>query len=312
MSVAHCRSYILGSYAILSRITKNELQKPFENKKICSLNLNKYQMKKIMRQVLIIPILFFSFNAVAQRYAASLEIIKDPVTLSDVYNKQVFKSFGYSDYKVPDLVPFGLNDASMAFRIRGGASYSKYALKVFEDTQYKGDYDLLQLPTGLLLNTKWAHSISSFKLLQKRETDYIGGNGGHAFDEGRYKTSLKNRIATICIWSGGFINAIRIDRINEFGKLVIGEKFGGNDGKFTAITLQNDEYITRIGGRSGVYIDKLIFYTNKGKVYELGGNGGSPFPEIGLSGSDAIKSISGRCGVYLDGISFWGYSEFVY
>lgn len=265
-------------------------------------------MKKLMRQIIIIIAFFSCFNMGAQELQVgySLLVIKDPTTPQEALRKIPYKTLYRADYKVPDLARLGLNDANMSFNTYPQSDRA-YAIKVYEDAQYKGNSEILQIPTGLLLNTKWAHSISSFQLLQRKGTDYVGGGGGSSFDDN--PTSPQGRIITICIWSGNLIDAIRVDRVNELGKVVIGKKHGGNSGKLTTIILQADEFITKIGGRSGAYIDNLTFTTNKGKFYSVGGTGGSPFVEKDFYGPDALKGMSGNSGVYLDGISFWGYSN---
>ena len=127
---------------------------------------------------------------------------------------------------------------------------------------------------------------------------YIGGTGGNLFND----INTNARISAVHIWSGSWIDAIQVDRMDQNGKTIIGQKHGGNGGSLTTIKLALGEFINKISGRNGTLIDHLTFYTNYGRIFSLGGNGGNPFNDIHLN--DGLKNISGRASNSLDGIKF--------
>jgi len=127
---------------------------------------------------------------------------------------------------------------------------------------------------------------------------YIGGTGGNPFND----INMNAHISAVHIWSGSWIDAIQVDRMDQNGKTIIGQKHGGNGGTLTTINLALGEFINKITGRNGTLIDHLTFYTNYGRVFSFGGNGGNPFNDIHLN--EGLKNISGRASSALDGIKF--------
>ena len=62
------------------------------------------------------------------------------------------------------------------------------------------------------------------------------------------------------------------------GAAVTGERHGTNAGTAYTVTLNPEERIIRIDGRSGVLLDQLTFTTNQGRTLgPYGGSGGSEF-----------------------------------
>eukprot|EP01017_Pseudomicrothorax_dubius_P006167 TRINITY_DN11716_c0_g1_i2.p1 TRINITY_DN11716_c0_g1~~TRINITY_DN11716_c0_g1_i2.p1 ORF type:complete len:367 (-),score=94.26 TRINITY_DN11716_c0_g1_i2:34-1134(-) len=61
-------------------------------------------------------------------------------------------------------------------------------------------------------------------------------------------------------------------------------KHKGNDAGWTTSTsnfkLDNDEYLTEVGGGSGAWMDRIYFCTSKNKKQSFGGPGGTPFSYI--------------------------------
>ncbi len=79
------------------------------------------------------------------------------------------------------------------------------------------------------------------------------------------------------------------------------DKHGGNGGKEYTMSLDDDEYIIAIYGKSGGYIDSIQFRTNK-KTYSIfGGNGGKEFRFEAPSGYQII-GFFGRSGGYVDAL----------
>jgi len=88
---------------------------------------------------------------------------------------------------------------------------------------------------------------------------------------------------------------------------VWGTPHGGTDGVLHTIELDKDEWIVGVEGRSGLYVDKLIFITNKDRVLGgCGGTGGHYFSETAPEGMKLI-GISGKSDKYINRINFiWG------
>ena len=78
--------------------------------------------------------------------------------------------------------------------------------------------------------------------------------------------------------------------------------FGSWDKK--NIKLGKGQYITKVYGRSGDYLDQICFELNTGEVIELGGEGGEPF-EVALPEGSAVGCITGGIGGHLHNIQVW-------
>lgn len=107
----------------------------------------------------------------------------------------------------------------------------------------------------------------------------FGGEGGGPFDS--------EYVSSIGLRTGDIVDALILN----------GRLHGTNGGTDRgALQMSLDEYIAKIDIRSGAGIDRLTFYTNKGRMIGGGGNGGSP------SALDHIRllAIGGRSGGNLD------------
>ena len=83
------------------------------------------------------------------------------------------------------------------------------------------------------------------------------------------------------------------------GECIQGEKFFGSQKKLDEIeyevktlNLDIDEFITNVSGSKGDLIDNIKLVTNKGKVLEIGGDGGSPF-DLEIPEGDCVGFING-------------------
>ena len=72
--------------------------------------------------------------------------------------------------------------------------------------------------------------------------------------------------------------------------------FGGCDKR--NIKLGKGQYITRVYGRSGDYLDQIGFELSTGEIVELGGEGGDPF-DLEIPAGSAIGCITGGVGGHL-------------
>lgn len=130
----------------------------------------------------------------------------------------------------------------------------------------------------------------------------FGGYGGRGFDI-QSDVLEWGRIRQINITHGNLVDSITMVYAN--GKSIA---CGTDNGARNAlITLEPDEFITKISGRSGQVVDQIKFTTSKNKEYgPYGGGGGKTF-ECNFSGK-ALLFIFGRAGVNIDQIGF-GYGE---
>lgn len=71
-----------------------------------------------------------------------------------------------------------------------------------------------------------------------------------------------------------------------------------------SITLKNGEYIRRVYGRSGAYIDQIGFELSTGEVFEFGGSGGEPF-EVEIPEGHAVGCITGGTNGHLHNLQVW-------
>lgn len=134
-----------------------------------------------------------------------------------------------------------------------------------------------------------------------------GGNGGTAFD---IKPNAGfNRIYAIAIQSDDIVHRLVVWYINGSGEIYRGGDKGGNSGTYYVQYFSTDrtEYIIKITGRTGWYVDYLKFYTNK-KTFSFGGSGGSSFIASIPSGYQ-ILGFYGRAASNLDKIGFHIYDK---
>jgi hypothetical protein len=123
----------------------------------------------------------------------------------------------------------------------------------------------------------------------------VGGAGGSPFDD----RGATGTIRSIRLRAGNRIDAIQVNYGGIWGPLR-GNPSGSQPYSFD---LDADEYIIAVRGRSGQFIDQLIFYTNKGRVFgPYGGTGGTPFSES--ANGQKLNAIYGRSGSAIDSLFF--------
>ncbi len=111
----------------------------------------------------------------------------------------------------------------------------------------------------------------------------FGGDGGGPFQARTF--------GTIGLRTGNYVDQIQLD----------GRRFGGDGGGDRgSISLEPDEFITRVDIRSGVYIDNVKFTTSSGRVFGGGGDGGGLQSLVNIQ----LLAIGGRAGDYVDNLRF--------
>ncbi|GJJ16174.1 hypothetical protein Clacol_010454 [Clathrus columnatus] len=83
----------------------------------------------------------------------------------------------------------------------------------------------------------------------------------------------------IYIHAKTYIHSIQCEYQGPEKKILLGNKHGNSgEAPLYVFELNADEYIVKVRGRSGEYIEQLRFLTNKGRVSSIyGGSGGKPF-----------------------------------
>jgi len=123
------------------------------------------------------------------------------------------------------------------------------------------------------------------------KSSVFGGNGGTAFRDPDVVID-KGRISKIDICHGGEVDGFRL----YYGTEGVGDWHGGDGGTLSTFALEGDELIIRVEGHAGYRIDRLQFFTDKGRKSPVyGGNGGKAFKYGGDKG-EYLRTISGREG----------------
>jgi hypothetical protein len=126
-----------------------------------------------------------------------------------------------------------------------------------------------------------------------------GGGGGNAFSDDLTQAC---RLVKVAIRHGKEVDGIQGTYVTPTGSEFTGGFHGGSGGSPSEFTLEPDEHIVAVEGRSGGRVDRLTFITNKGRRHgPYGGDGGSPFELSNL----AVGGFFGRSGSRLDAIGFF-------
>lgn len=132
-----------------------------------------------------------------------------------------------------------------------------------------------------------------------------GGLGGNYFSDGQAGgqfSSDNRRLTEVRVRSGAFIDSIQLVYENVIGQKIVSPMHGGSGGTLSVFKLDPGEYITRISGKHGWYIDSLLIETNKGKAKGWGGTGGSANYTYTAAPGSSIHGFFGRSGKFLDAI----------
>jgi hypothetical protein len=127
-----------------------------------------------------------------------------------------------------------------------------------------------------------------------------GGAGGSAFDDLSAAGNNLGKIVAIKVRHGDRVDSIDVSYAGQSGSTA----HGGGGGSEDTFSLDPDEWITEVHGRSGDMVDQLQFLTSKGRVSPVyGGNGGNAFIESWPK--SVVKAIFGRSGAGLDQIGMY-------
>lgn len=102
---------------------------------------------------------------------------------------------------------------------------------------------------------------------------YSGGTGGEEYtDESVESTSS---VTQVRIGAGTLIDSIQMVHKLKNGTTHEFPKHGGSGGDPHVVTLNDNEYITKISGKYGSRVDSITIHTNTQDIGPFGGDGGS-------------------------------------
>jgi hypothetical protein len=138
----------------------------------------------------------------------------------------------------------------------------------------------------------------------------LGPSGGHEGNQFTYAIPSGARIAELRVHSGDWIDGLQIVYIAATGERVEMPPVGGSGGGLTSLQLGTTQYIRKIYGRYGTYVDHLSIETEGSKAsgegagpdFDAGGGGGGADYTYEVPPGMQIVGFYGRAGQYLDAI----------
>ena len=125
-----------------------------------------------------------------------------------------------------------------------------------------------------------------------------GGNGGHEFED--YTIPAGAKVQEIRVNAGFYVDGLQIICVDAGGTVIELPHLGGKSGFRHTISLDADEYLTGISGRSGRYIDSIRFHTNKRVTDSIGGRGGENEFHFEAAANAEVAGLFGRADWYMD------------
>jgi predicted flap endonuclease-1-like 5' DNA nuclease len=127
-----------------------------------------------------------------------------------------------------------------------------------------------------------------------------GGNGGHEFEG--YTIPAGAKVHEIRVNAGFYVDGLQLVSIDNNGAVQELPHLGGKSGFHHTITLDADEYLTGVSGRSGRYVDSIRFHTNKRTTEAIGGPGGENEYHFEAAAEGEVAGFSGGADWYVDRI----------
>lgn len=127
-----------------------------------------------------------------------------------------------------------------------------------------------------------------------------GGNGGLPIEG--YVIPAGARISEVQVTSGWFVDSIQLLYTDVDGATHALPGFGGNGSHEHRFILEPGEYLVGISGRSGRYVDSIVFHTNLRASPSYGGDSGeNTFAFLAPENSEVV-GFFGRADWYVDAI----------
>jgi hypothetical protein len=150
--------------------------------------------------------------------------------------------------------------------------YAKYSfvLNDASETFVSESGNPTYVPSLKCLRAFWKPPISSLGY-----TDWVGNESGYYYNDISSSIPEGARVHSITINHGTYIDRIKFRWMLPDGTFEDSSHAGGGGGTEETFTLDFDEYITEITGKSGTKIDSIQFTTNKRTSKKYGGDGGN-------------------------------------
>lgn len=127
-----------------------------------------------------------------------------------------------------------------------------------------------------------------------------GGDGGLPVEG--YVIPAGARISEVQVTSGWYVDSIRLIYTDAAGITQALPSFGGNSSHAHRFILEPGEYLVGVSGRSGHYVDNIVFHTNLRVSPAYGGAGGeNTFAFLAPENSEVV-GFFGRADWYVDAI----------
>lgn len=126
-----------------------------------------------------------------------------------------------------------------------------------------------------------------------------GGGGGNYYSDHQIGG---RQLIEVRIRSGTLIDAIQTVYVDALGQKFVSKRYGGGGGNLDIFKLVPGEYITRISGKYGSFVDSLLIQTNKGRAKGWGGTGGSVNYTYTAPPGSRIHGFFGRSGSLIDSV----------
>ncbi|XP_073490898.1 zymogen granule membrane protein 16-like isoform X1 [Aquarana catesbeiana] len=148
-------------------------------------------------------------------------------------------------------------------------------------------------------------SVCAIAAAQQRSFSYsgeYGGTGGKRFSQSG--NQLDGEITALRIRS----NRLYITGIQVRYGTTWSEYRGGRSGDLEEILLSPGEHISRVNGKYTSTVQRLVFITNKRRVFSFGKDIGTTFSGSPLFPDTFLRYISGRSSFAINAIGFhWDY-----
>jgi hypothetical protein len=130
------------------------------------------------------------------------------------------------------------------------------------------------------------------------EIEPIGGSGGRPRKD---PADGVEKVIAVLISAGMYIDFLQLI-VRQNGVPQVLAQHGGDGGHLTPFVLADDEYLTGVTGRYGLYVFSIMLHTNKRTSQRFGGSGGDREYSIHTSAGEQIVGLWCRSEELIDAI----------